>query len=116
MERFQPRKLEGSNLYVAGGGEDYDPRKHKYYELAMCFFKAIQDCGKETPLIKSPFESHFNIHHDDWCAVYKGGYCNCSPKIDVDVRMSDGGWGKFEKDEEGAIGLRRIDQPSYLQN
>ena len=24
---------------------------------------------------------HIDIYHDTWCAIYKGGYCNCEPII-----------------------------------
>jgi len=26
---------------------------------------------------------HAIIHHDSWCAIYKGGGCNCTPDISV---------------------------------
>ena len=27
-----------------------------------------------------------NIAHDDWCAIYSGGYCNCDPDIELEDR------------------------------
>ena len=28
--------------------------------------------------------SHLMIAHDDWCAIFKGGVCNCDPYIWVE--------------------------------
>ena len=25
--------------------------------------------------------SNTTVKHDDWCAIYNGGYCNCKPEI-----------------------------------
>jgi hypothetical protein len=24
-----------------------------------------------------------NVYHDDWCRVYRGGYCDCDPEVEV---------------------------------
>ncbi len=24
---------------------------------------------------------HLTTLHDDWCAIYEGGYCDCNPEI-----------------------------------
>lgn len=24
---------------------------------------------------------HIDIFHDDWCAIFKGGECNCNPDV-----------------------------------
>jgi hypothetical protein len=24
---------------------------------------------------------HIGVAHDDWCAIFKGGFCNCDPDI-----------------------------------
>jgi hypothetical protein len=37
----------------------------------------------ETPSVGL---SDVDIAHDDWCAVYTGGYCNCDPDIRVRKR------------------------------
>jgi hypothetical protein len=26
-----------------------------------------------------------NIFHDDWCNIFKGGYCNCDPAIKLEI-------------------------------
>ena len=26
---------------------------------------------------------HQDVYHDDWCAIYKGGQCNCNPDIRI---------------------------------
>ena len=28
-----------------------------------------------------PGVRHINVSHDDWCALFKGGVCNCDPDI-----------------------------------
>jgi hypothetical protein len=30
---------------------------------------------------------HIAVMHDDWCAIFKGGVCNCDP--DVETMRSD---------------------------
>lgn len=35
---------------------------------------------------KLPIEigvTHVSIFHDNWCAIYSGGFCNCDPDIRV---------------------------------
>lgn len=32
---------------------------------------------------------HLEILHDDWCAVWKGGRCNCNPSIYQDGKRVD---------------------------
>lgn len=27
--------------------------------------------------------TRISVCHDTWCAIYKGGYCNCNPEIRV---------------------------------
>ena len=29
----------------------------------------------------APGIHHVDIHHDDWCAIYKGGTCDCAPDV-----------------------------------
>jgi len=24
---------------------------------------------------------HIDVAHDDWCAIFKGGICNCDPEV-----------------------------------
>jgi hypothetical protein len=26
-----------------------------------------------------------NIYHDDWCAIFHGGACNCNPEVVADI-------------------------------
>ena len=49
------------------------PQKHNYYDKLM---KLID----ENNLTKGELHQ-VNIDHDDWCKIYKGGYCNCDPDV-----------------------------------
>jgi hypothetical protein len=51
----------------------YDPMKHNY----MKKFMKLQRKGK-LPKIGL---AQVDIYHDDWCGIYRGGYCNCHPVI-----------------------------------
>ena len=51
-----------------------DPMKHNYMKKVMELFRQ----GKLRPGIMPA-----DICHDDWCGIYKGGYCNCDPEIKV---------------------------------
>jgi hypothetical protein len=50
-----------------------DPAKHNYYKKLLELFEQ----GK----ISAASLAEVDIYHDSWCAVYKGGYCNCDPDI-----------------------------------
>ena len=41
--------------------------------------KVIKVIEKATA--KKPGVYHVNIYHDDWCACYRGGECNCNPDV-----------------------------------
>ena len=45
-----------------------DPHKHNYYKKIM----------KLVAQGKLPRErlSEVDVYHDDWCRIYRGGYCN----------------------------------------
>jgi hypothetical protein len=45
--------------------------------------KKILAAGLTTPRGSA---STFDVLHDDWCDIYRGGFCNCDPEI----RMRDG--------------------------
>jgi hypothetical protein len=47
--------------------------KRNYYKKLQKLF----DQGK----IPAMSLTMVDIHHDDWCAVYRGKYCNCDPEI-----------------------------------
>jgi hypothetical protein len=51
----------------------YDPRKHNYFPKLMKFIEQHQ--------LPRGCISNVDICHDDWCRVYRGGYCNCDPEI-----------------------------------
>jgi hypothetical protein len=51
----------------------YDPRKHNFYKKLM---KLVAE-GKVSP----GRINEVDICHDDWCRIYRGGYCNCDPEI-----------------------------------
>jgi hypothetical protein len=50
-----------------------DLTKHNYYSKLLALY---QRGG-----IPAASLTEVDIFHDDWCAVYKGGYCNCDPDV-----------------------------------
>jgi hypothetical protein len=50
-----------------------DLMKHNYYKK----LKKLFDQGKIPTMSAQLVE----IYHDDWCAIYRGKYCNCDPDI-----------------------------------
>jgi hypothetical protein len=52
-----------------------DPMKHNYYKKLMALYAAEKLPRRGL--------SEVDILHDDWCAIYTGGYCNCQPEIRV---------------------------------
>ena len=60
-----------SILFVS---EDTRP-EHNYRKLlAQAVAKGLQ---------LKPSAHHLDIYHDDWCAVWQGGCCNCEPEMYV---------------------------------
>ncbi|MBI3410587.1 MAG: hypothetical protein HY040_19800 [Planctomycetes bacterium] len=51
----------------------YDPRKHNYFRKLMAH-------REKYPLAPGTI-GEVDILHDDWCAIYKGAYCNCEPEV-----------------------------------
>jgi hypothetical protein len=58
-----------------------DPMKHNYWKKLM----ALHAQGK-LPLGRL---SDVDVLHDDWCAIYVGGYCNCRPEIRIRTQRGD---------------------------
>jgi hypothetical protein len=52
-----------------------DPTKHNYYKKLIQMFQQ----GK----LPTASVSDVDIAHDDWCAIYSGGYCDCDPDIRI---------------------------------
>jgi hypothetical protein len=50
-----------------------DPRKHNYFEKLRKFVEKNKPARGRI--------AEIDICHDDWCRIYKGGYCNCNPEI-----------------------------------
>jgi hypothetical protein len=48
--------------------------KHNYYVRLI-------EALKKSPELRAAGIHNIDIRHDDWCAIYKGGYCNCEPEI-----------------------------------
>lgn len=40
---------------------------------------------------------HLDFYHDDWCAVFRGGVCDCNP----DVRVRENGSGGQQEAQAG---------------
>ena len=58
-----------------------DPMKHNYYKQ----LKKLFDQGK----IPTMSLLWVDIYHDDWCAIYRGTYCDCEPEIKLRNLSSD---------------------------
>jgi hypothetical protein len=50
-----------------------DPMKHNY----MKKFMQLQQQGK-LPKVGL---AQVDVYHDHWCAINRGGYCNCHPEF-----------------------------------
>jgi hypothetical protein len=53
----------------------YDPTQHNYMKKLL----QLQGEGK---LPKVGLQD-VDVFHDGWCELYKGGYCNCDPDIQL---------------------------------
>ena len=49
----------------------WDGLPHNYLERILRYL--------EQTTLKSG--GHIKVSHDDWCAVFKGGGCNCNPDV-----------------------------------
>jgi len=63
---------------VAGDADTYDPRRHHYFEKLLALD------------LRPGFGNVVTIHHDPWCGIYQGGYCNCDPELVVTQVTDDG--------------------------
>lgn len=61
------------DLYLSDDPTRPDPRPHNYWSM----LQALAAQGK-APLGEL---TRASIYHDDDCAVFEGGYCNCDPDI-----------------------------------
>ncbi len=75
------------------GGANVDPMKHNYYKKLM----KLHAQGK-LPTVGL---HEVDICHDDWCRVYRGGYCNCEP--DIRVRQQPGLGAEHRKTDTQAV-------------
>jgi hypothetical protein len=58
-----------------------DPTKHNYYSKLV----KLREQGK----LPAGSLNEVDIAHDDWCAIYGGGYCNCDPDITLKARSTE---------------------------
>lgn len=49
----------------------HDPHRHNYFAKVMALTATVER-GKVYVV---------TVAHDDWCAIYGGGYCNCDPDV-----------------------------------
>lgn len=40
-------------------------------------------------MVKPGTVQTLEIQHDDWCAIFKGGECNCSPTMELVIAPPD---------------------------
>jgi hypothetical protein len=57
--------------------------------------------ARASGLMPSPGVHICNIEHDHWCAIYRGGACNCVPDISITSHGSSGSSGVIVVDERG---------------
>ena len=67
---------EPKGLYITT--DDRDPTKHNY-------FKKVMELSKLDAVKKG--HSTISIHHDEWCKIYKGKYCNCDPDVELKANL-----------------------------
>ena len=51
----------------------WDGQPHNFVEKFIRYLKRRRSLGNR--------DRHFKISHDDWCAFFKDGVCNCDPDI-----------------------------------
>jgi len=49
------------------------PLEHNYTAKVLAIARANPGTGLKN----------IAVCHDDWCAIYKGGYCNCEPDVTI---------------------------------
>lgn len=54
-------------------------RSHNYQTKLMQMVKAGQ-IPAEAPAGSANL---VNVAHDEWCDIYRGGFCNCNPAIEI---------------------------------
>ena len=74
MNRHHRRKAET----LTGKRKPHVPGEHNYQRLlaeatAEAMDKGVIERGRVTIT---------NVWHDEWCDIYRGGICNCDPKIE----------------------------------
>jgi hypothetical protein len=52
-----------------------DPREHNYYKKLLRLLEQAELTPGRLRAV--------NVYHDDWCRVYRGGYCDCDPEIEL---------------------------------
>jgi len=52
-----------------------EPRQHNYV-------KKLDELLRQTQIPAHSLR-WVDIYHDDWCAINRGGYCDCDPDIKV---------------------------------
>ena len=68
------RKLPDDHILVTTAG-DPTPKQHNY-EIAL---QAAMDAG----VLKPGQVSNVDVAHDDDCAIYDGGFCDCECEIRI---------------------------------
>ena len=52
-----------------------DPTKYIYYKKILDLYERGRLSGVSLGLV--------DIYHDDWCGIYRGGYCDCDPEVEL---------------------------------
>jgi hypothetical protein len=75
------RKARGKRKTLLLTGQPVDPVAYRQqpYVSEMLAAAGRARVGEVT---------HVMIYHDDWCAIFEGGLCNCNPDVEA-VRQSE---------------------------
>lgn len=68
--------MNNTTNVTPGSPANYNPQQHNYMKKII----QLKADGKIELDVANVY-----VSHDTWCAVYKGGYCNCNPDIKVNA-------------------------------
>ncbi len=63
-------KIQSKTIFYIGGGP---PQAHKYLSRLLQFAPDLAELPGRV--------GHILVSHDDWCAFFNDGVCNCDPDI-----------------------------------
>ena len=76
----QPRIKKPEVLVVNPGDDPTAPGEHNYIRKLL----SMQHAG----LLPVTGLYQLQVHHDDWCGVFRGARCDCDPVIEAHPAIS----------------------------